>query len=201
MQEFPFHSFRCGQTRSGKTYGAIQDMKASDRPVLFFNMQEEDTPFIKASRVNTFPQLRDALRQGKKIDYIPSERKSTARLEIEKISEWLFYEQPAPAVSFYIDEVHELAPEGMPDSMLFTIATRGLRKGIYCDFLCQRPALVSKTIYTQAYKHFIFSTTGERGYFEAKGIPYNDVQERIRQGGLHSYCVFEGGVLTGPFKY
>ena len=94
------------------------------------------------------------------------------------------------------DECQALTRECISDVRL--VATRGLYLGVRAVFITQRPALADLTFYTQSAEHYIFQLgKGERGYFNGKGIDYDECLKLWQQNGQHSYVYTDGFILDG----
>lgn len=197
------HIFICGMTRSGKTYFATRALCELPRGVLFINIQNAEMPrkFIKISANNIdFEQLAGELRQGTKLNltFPASWGNSDIMRVIGYISRQLLragFTEKSPMYIAY-DECQALTRECIGDVRL--VATRGLYLGVRAVFITQRPALADLTFYTQSAEHYIFQLgKGERGYFNGKGIDYDECLRLWQQNGQHSYVYTDGFVLDG----
>lgn len=198
-----------GKTRSGKTYAVKKSLDAIKSGVLFFNVQQEEMPknFITADGDNDLKQIRAALAQGDKINFIPSTNRQHWNRQLEYIVQG-FYDGRTHDFYFVADECH-LADVKATDSLI-QIATTGLRFGIRGVFLSQRMANIDKTLVTQSTNYVIFETNLEAQYFRAKGIPIDEIERRIQTmpklkgpDGIerpYAYCLFDGREVSGPFR-
>ena len=195
------HVFVCGQTRSGKTYFIARALEQLNRPVLFFNVQDEDLPpkfmTIKYNEVN-MSQLMEALRSGAKIDLrLPLDIEETNTL-INFILMKLMgagYSEESP-IYVALDECHLLKNDGKEGSI--QAATRGLKRGVRCIFITQRPALCDKTLYTQSAEQYIFYVAAsEKEYLKSKGLDYDKCKEEWEKLGKYSYIFYDGFTLEG----
>lgn len=197
------HIFISGITRSGKTYFAGKALEQLRPGVLFLNIQDADLP-QKFTRVNasdvSFHQLRAYMAAGHKIDL----RFPASRSEAEIFSVYGFladqilkagFNEDRP-VYIAIDECQILRGEALHKVEM--LATRGLYRGARCCFITQRPALASKTLYTQSFEQYIFRlSAAEREYFKSKGIDFDECQRLWDKNGDHSYIYFNGIDLKG----
>jgi DNA helicase HerA-like ATPase len=194
------HTTVIGRTRSGKTYTTKQILKNSKTGVLFFNVQHEKMPkeFINADGNNTFNQMNDLIKNGGKINFLPSldTRIRNAQL-VYLISE--VYRHKGQKMILALDEVHLFKEKAVLNS-IEQVMTTGLRWGLHCVAITQRPALIPNVIFTQSNQMVIFETNMEGDYLEKKGVPYEDVSKKIENGGKYSYIVFDGKLVKGPFK-
>ncbi|MFV0516771.1 MAG: AAA family ATPase [Aminipila sp.] len=195
------HIFVCGQTRSGKTYFTARALEQLHRPVLFFNVQDEDLPksfiTIKYNEVTT-SQLMEALRSGAKIDLrLPLDIEQTNTLISHIIMKLMGagYSEKAP-IYVVIDECHLLKNNGKESAI--QSATRGLKRGVRCIFITQRPALCDKTLYTQSAEQYIFYVaSSEKEYLKNKGLDYDKCKKDWEKLGEYSYMFYDGFILEG----
>lgn len=195
------HIFICGQTRSGKTYFAAHGLAQLRRPVIFFNLQEETLPscFMRVDSENTTgDQIIEALRDGMKIDLRLPERS----LQMNKVIGYLIDRLMAAGftenrpIYLAMDECHIYKKEGLEGGI--QVATRGLKRGCRCIFITQRPALASKTLYTQASEQYIFYLApSEKEYIKNKGLDYDECMKYWEKLGDYSYIFYDGFKLEG----
>lgn len=197
------HIFICGMTRSGKTYFATRALEEITRGVIFINIQNAEMPrrFLKVSADSIdFEQLIGELRTGTKLNLTFPASWSNADIMrvIGYISRQLLragFTEKAPIYIAY-DECQALTKEALGAVRL--VATRGLYLGVRAVFITQRPALADLTFYTQSAEHYIFQLgKGERGYFNGKGIDYDECLRLWQQNGQHSYVYSDGFTLEG----
>jgi DNA helicase HerA-like ATPase len=198
------HVFISGQTRSGKTFFAGKALEQIPDPVLFVNLQEEDLPdrFIegKAEDLNT-GQLLDLLKHGAKIDlrlpFNGAQANNIIGHLISKLMAAKFSESRPVYVA--LDEAHLLKDRGLDKAI--EAATRGLKRGVRCVFITQRPALCSKTLYTQSSEQYIFYlASSEKEYLRNKGLDYDTCLSHWEKNGQYSYIYYDGFVLEGRPK-
>lgn len=195
------HIFICGQTRSGKTFFAANELAQLPDPVLFFNIQEEQLPksFIKVSAAKTsYKQVIEALRAGCKVDIrFPLDEGKTEKIEAFLFKQLLFagFSEKKP-LYIAVDECHLL--RGSALDYAIQAATRGLKRGIRCVFITQRPALCSKTLYTQATDQYIFYLApSEAAYMKQKGLDYAEMLKTWKKYGKYSHVYFDGFKIEG----
>jgi hypothetical protein len=190
-----------GRTRSGKTYGTKQSLAKQSRGVLFFNTQLEDMPrgFVKANGCNTVSQIRDSLRDGKKINFLPStvdaERKAQLTFIINE-----FFDGGMDDFYFVVDEVHLYTDDKDARAALVRLATTGLRFGKRAVWISQRGAKIDNTLMTQSTLFVFYETNMEGQYYKQYGIPHDQIAERIAAAGEYAYCTFDGKEVKGAFK-
>lgn len=195
------HIFVSGQTRSGKTYFTARALLELNRPVIIFNLQDEDLPskFLTINHDDvTIGQLKDALKTKTKIDLRLPEREKSINETIGYVVEQLmmagFSEQNPVYIVF--DECHLLKGRGLDAAV--QAATRGLKRGCRCIFITQRPALCSKTLYTQSAEQYVFYLPGsEKEYLKNKGLDYDQCFEQWEKLGKYSYLFYDGFTLEG----
>ena len=196
------HIFISGQTRSGKTYFAAKALKQLTDPVLFINIQDEQLPGFLKIRVDKvdYEQLEEVLKAGEKID-LRFPDNMTIKM-INKITGYMLdqlmiagFNQNKP-IYVALDECHTLEGKGLESAI--QVATRGLARGVRGVFITQRPALVSKTLYTQATEHYMFYLSpAEKAYFKEKGFDFESCQKLWTKNGQYSYVYFDGKDLIG----
>lgn len=196
------HIFISGQTRSGKTYFAAKALKGLPDPVLFINIQDEQLPGFQRIMVDQveYSQLEEVLKHGEKIDLrFPANYPLKV---INKITGYILdqlmtagFSQNRP-IYVAVDECHTLEGAGLDSAI--QVATRGLARGVRGVFITQRPALVSKTLYTQATEHYMFYLSpAEKQYFKEKGFDFEQCQKFWTKNGQYSYVYFDGKDLNG----
>lgn len=195
------HVFVSGQTRSGKTYWTARALEQLDRPVVFFNLQEEVLPrkFVTIDQGDiTGPDLVESLRKGMKIDlYLPPSaagRNYVQGYVTDLLMKAGFSEQSPVYLAF--DECHLLKDRGL--DMSIEAATRGLKRGVRCIFITQRPALCNKTLYTQSAEQILFYlAASEKEYLRNKGLDYEACKQQWETLGKYSYLYYDGFTLEG----
>ena len=194
------HVFICGITRSGKTYFAKKAAAQIPGPVLFFNIQEEElqAPFIECNSSTDVQQLDYMLTHNYKINFT---FKDQSIKEYNAIVAYLLgvlmrskaFSERRP-VYVVIDEAQLLDGRGLDAAI--DVSTRGLARGVRLISITQRPALVNKTIYTQAIEQYIFKLApSEQQYFKGKGVNYDECARSWAANGEHSYVFFDGFTL------
>lgn len=198
------HSFICGITRSGKTYFAIRAAAELKRPVLFFNIQDEETPapFLTIDYTIEKAELLHMLRQGYKLDFtfgdLPEDKIMSIIAFLLKALMRSGFTEEKP-VYIILDEAQILKDSALEAAI--SVSTRGLKKGCRLITVTQRPALVNKTIYTQAAEQYIFFLAlSEKGYLKNKGIDYDYCLKEWEKLGKHSYIFSDGYNLIGYKK-
>jgi len=197
------HVFICGITRSGKTYFAKEAARRLRGPVLFFNVQDEDltgAPWIDFTPFDDGAQLLRALRKNCKINFQfcdLSEKQIMLVMGslIDQIMQRREYSQDKP-VYIVIDEAQILSGPALDAAI--AASTRGLARGVRLISITQRPALVNKTIYTQAQEQYLFRLAPSEGtYLKNKGIDYDFCLTAWEQFGDHSYIYYDGYKIEG----
>lgn len=195
------HIFICGITRSGKSTFAQAAMAEKKCGVLYLNIQGEalQGSFLRAySNLVEFETVLELLRAGAKIDLVLRDTRKaytiTAGYIIDRLMDSEFSEDRP--VYVVIDECHLL--KGYSLEMARAVSTAGLKKGVRCVWVSQRPALVDKTIVTQASEHYMFQIPQyDFAYLKSKGIDADACAE-IWGGNLtRRYAYFNGFELRG----
>ena len=196
------HHFICGLTRSGKSYFAQKALLQKPAGVLYMNIQGEDLdPRFMTVRTDEiqFIQLLEALHEGVKIDLQFANQKmayeGTAGYILEKLTQSGGFDEYRP-VYVAVDECHLLTGPSREAARM--VSTAGLKKGIRCVWITQRPALCDKTIYTQALEHYIFYIPpADKEYMRTKGLDYDKCLELWGPAGSHQYVYYNGRDLIG----
>ena len=196
------HVFICGITRSGKTYFAKEAARRLRGPVLFFNVQDEElgAPFQDFGPFDDPAQLWAQLRKGAKIDFRFYDLNSKQIMLvisslINQIMTRRIFSEKKP-IYIVIDEAQILTGPGLDAAI--NASTRGLARGVRLISITQRPALVDKTIYTQAQEQYLFRLAPSEGtYLKSKGIDYDYCLTAWEQNGEHSYIYFDGYKIEG----
>jgi len=190
------HRFICGITGSGKTTYAVKIFNRARGLRIFINTQyekmiDESTSFV----VNSYKELITAL-EGKDIEDLklvydpPTDEEMFT--DVEKLRDILFSvgkimagEERRIWCYLFVDEVHRFGEN------LNRWFTQGMRYGIVCVAISQRPADTSHTILTQAQDHVIFKcSTYEAPYFQKYRIPYEEFSDWLDKN--YHYVVFDG---------
>lgn len=198
------HVFISGITRSGKTYFAREAAARLPYGVLFINIQSEqlNSPYIRVTESDDTNIIIENLKKGRKINF---DCMNLTEKDIYLIIYFLLnklmragFNQNKP-VYVVLDEAQILKEKALDAAI--TVSTRGLAKGVRLISITQRPALVNKTIYTQAAEQYIFYLAlSEKTYLKNKGLDYDACAELWQQYGKHSYIYSDGYVLEGHKK-
>lgn len=196
------HVFICGITRSGKTYFAKEAARRLKSPVLFLNVQDEDlgAPFQDFGPFDDPGQLRRQLQKGSKIDFrfwdlSGKQIQIVIASLINNIMQQRDFSERRP-VYIVIDEAQILTGPGLDAAI--AASTRGLARGVRLISISQRPALVDKTIYTQAAEQYLFRLAPSEGqYLKNKGIDYDYCLKTWEDLGQYSYIYTDGFVMEG----
>lgn len=196
IQENNNHIFISGQTRSGKTFFACRALGKLSCGVIFINLQDEKLPdnfvIAKAEEITT-KQMIKLLKAGAKIDLrIPFNEKLASEVIYHIFNTCLqagFTEERHIYIA--VDECHLLKGRGLEKAK--EAATRGLKRGVRCIFITQRPALCDKTLYTQSAEQFIFFIApSEKEYLKNKGLNYDECLAHWEHLGKYSYIYYDG---------
>lgn len=194
------HTTVVGMSRSGKTYAVKQSAERISGGVLFFNPQLEEVSsrWIEADGRSDTDAMIAALREGEKINFMPS--RGTRWRQLQGIVKLLFAsaEQSKLDVLLVLDECHLADKDALKD--MVEVATTGLRWGIRAAFISQRPALIDNTLMNQSTQFVFFKTTLEKQYLERYGMPYDSIKEGLDRGGQYAYMTYDFHELRGPYK-
>lgn len=194
-----------GLRRHGKTYGLLQSLAADRRGVFFFNSQMEDVPkgFVKADGKNSIDEIVQALKAGKKVNFIPTvgKRKNQLKTLIYGVYQYVHEGEKAFDIFFVVDEVHLYKKEVGYE--LMELSTTGNRHGIRPVFIAQRAAEVPYTLLTQTTLFVIFRTHMEDTYFKEKfGVKVvTEMQERFASTTWkYPYVTYDFMKLEGCYQ-
>lgn len=199
------HVFICGITRSGKTYFAKTATARLKSPVLFFNVQGEKmpAPFLEVNYQNETADILKYIKKGYKLNFVFGNLRLDQIMRCigflcDQIMRCGSFSQHKP-VYIVIDEAQILEAQALRSAI--TISTRGLAKGVRLISITQRPALVNKTIYTQAAEQYLFRLApSEAQYIKNKGIDYDYCLKEWEKLGDYSYIFSNGFILKGYTK-
>jgi hypothetical protein len=206
LKAIPFsdeHTTVLGLTRHGKTFAVMHSIKDLKEGVFFFNVQNEKTPpnFSKANGNNSWEQIKELLREGKKINYIPSDDLELASKELGYIVNNL-YESGHMNVRMVIDECHLFSKVTKDKSALkacIRLATTGLRRGYKAIYLTQRPAMIDNTLYTQSTKHILFALgKADYAYLKQQGFPVEEIYN-LTKNEKYKFCIFDQKEVHGAY--
>lgn len=200
---FDGHTVVIGITGSGKTYAIKQSLRGvRNRGVLFFNTQFEDMPndFIKTGGRDSLSSIKQALRGGHKLNFLPSDDLEIQKEQLSAIIKALYDGSTVWNIIFVVDEVHLFCDDRQSKRQLIRLATTGRRFGIAGVFISQRPAEIHNTLMTQSRKFVIFQTNMETEYFKRYKMPYQQIEDGLLRGGEFSYIEYDWRNYCGPFR-
>lgn len=205
VKSFPIpndHMTVLGKTQHGKTWGTLHSLGRIKEGVIYFNTNHSQvtTAYTESSRGNTVDQLFNAVKKGRKINYVPSDRIEVQEKELAYIVDQLFKKDIK--IRLAVDEVHLFRKEGL--EAMRRIATAGLgreKKGVW---ISQRPANVHNDLITQSNVHVYYNMSGhDVAYCERYGIPAEEMQALVK-AQKYVYATYnqekvQGGFMIGTF--
>lgn len=203
IKAFPLndeHTCLFGITRHGKTYATVKTLEREKGAVFFWNVQEESVKgFIRADKTNSKEQIYNALKSGKKINYVPSGDGDIDSKIFGALIDGMIIEGVKCRV--VIDEVHLFGmtkdKSGLNASK--KLATIGLRRGLPCVFISQRPALMDNTLVTQSTQHILFALGDQdTNYLKGMGLPVEIIKEKTRQE-KYRFCIYDLKEVKGAY--
>lgn len=186
------HATILGLTQHGKTYGTVKTLDSMKEPILFFNTNHTPLTGTKskwydASSGHDINQIIYALKEGYKINVLPSDEPEKMEKQLQGITNAIYQEGRNFSFRFVIDEVHLFKNEGK--KALIRLATTGLGRGYKCIFISQRPAMIDNTLLTQSTKHIVFAIgLNDASYLKTNGFPSDDI---MRLTGQEKYIFVE----------
>lgn len=175
--DMKMHTCIIGETQSGKT--ALAN-KLFQRTGGFF-IDIEDKGDVE---VDTILSGRDspstiisALKEKRRISYVPTTNKKLRKREVEAL--WELLKSINKNIYVYVDEVQHWGTARTNDFDVFAI--RGLKHGIHLVVMTQRPAKISKTIASQCRTMVCFDISGfEKKYFKEYSLPYDEIKRKLK---------------------
>jgi hypothetical protein len=207
------HKVIIGMTGTGKTYTAFNTLKPVRQGVFFFNTMHVPTlrGYTRAKGNADLDDIMDLIEGGGKVNFLPSTDLKNAGKQLIAIINGL-YARRWEAFIFVIDEVHLYRQESL--QAILRAITTGRNQGVEMVSVSQRLALVDNTIMSQSPEKVIFFLENETKYCENYGIPYSEIEQRIKgadPGGInpktgkyepsHAYCTYFMGRVEGAFIY
>lgn len=197
------HTTVLGLTQHGKTYATIKTLENLKEPVLFFNSQH--TPvgngWIEGHGGNTVDQIINALQNGHKINFLPSDDSlDKMSIQLGAITNAV-YQLGKFDFRFAVDEVQlfDMAKDKKGKIALERLATTGLGRGFKMVFLSQRPAKVSNTLLTQSTKHIVFALgLNDISYLKTNGFPVEEIVARTRNE-KYKFIEFDQKEVKGAY--
>lgn len=200
------HTGFIGITQSGKT--TLMNHLFKKKGGLFIDI--EDKGEVQADRAlnrHTDKTVFDnAIKQLKKIRYVPSPDTEKARKEARWISNRLL--KLNKDIHVWVDEIQTYGSSRKNE--FDVLAIRGLKHGIHLNYGTQRPAKVSKTIASQSRTMVFFDMSSfEKKGFKEYGLPYEEIVKKLESTGkpfanetLPYYFVIytRGKEVSAPFK-
>lgn len=200
MLDFNTHTTVVGLTQEGKTYAVTKSLLSKQQGALFINTKRDEVPVIGYTEVDgsiSFDRLYRMIAKGRKVAYWPSRVESARSRELAYIIDAI-YDRGKADIIIAVDEVHLFDKRGQ--KKLEELATTGLGLGYKGVFMSQRFANISKTLVTQSLDKVIFRTEMEGPYFKTYGLPQEEIEKRLQQGGKYSFVIYDSKELRGPLK-
>lgn len=189
-----------GTTQTGKTYSVTKSIEKVREGVLFFNTQHIpfSSKYVECNGSDDIQTVITALRRGEKINFIPS--RETRWKQLVAIIKSLYDASEKHLLNIYlvVDEVHLAEKDALKQCI--EVATTGIRWGMRAVFISQRPALINNTIMSQSMKFVMFRTNMEQKYLKDYGFPYDEINQKLVDGGEHSFVVYDFRTVEGAFK-
>lgn len=194
------HTCVFGITRHGKTFAVMHTLNKLSEGVLFFNVQHEKVPsgFITADGNTTEQQLIFALRNRKKVNFLPESDFDKMQKQLSAIINMLYENGMGWDIRLVVDEVQLFEKQALKDCK--KVATTGLRRGIRAVWISQRPALVDNTLYSQAtsYVFFVLSMA-DYEYLKKQGLPVENVKVLLNNE-KYKFVMFNQKEVKGAYK-
>lgn len=196
------HATILGLTQHGKTYGTIKTLDCMKDAILFFNtnhtpLKGSKSKWYDAHGGHDINQIIYALKQGYKINFLPSDDLEGMEKQLAAITNGIYSMGRNFSFRFVIDEVHLFKSEGK--KALIRLATTGLGRGYKCIFISQRPAMIDNTLLTQSTKHVLFAIgLNDASYLKSNGFPSEEIMQRTGQE-KYIFVEFDQKIVKGGF--
>lgn len=190
-----------GKTNSGKTTLAKMLHENTNILSIFFNSQDEHVDGYRTHEWNI-----NLLKEHRKINFIPHWTNEGATIQLKKIvndlrkiTESLHDRSRTTRFIIFVDESHEIAPQGLKATPLHFVFKRGTRYGITGVSITQSPAELDKAIVRQSAFHVIFEVNDfESQYFKAKNIPIDQVKAQLVDS--HNFTIYDNKDFLGVYS-
>lgn len=197
------HTTVFGITRHGKTWAIVRSLEKHTGAVFFYNVNDEKIKgFIKADSKSNVELIINALKQGKKINFVPTGDLEKDSKVLGAFIKHLFEQNIQLNCIFAIDEVHLFGDskdkEGLKGCK--RIATTGLRRGYKAVWITQRGALIDNTLFTQSTRVICFALGhADITYLKGHGVPTEQITGLTRQE-KYLFADYDLKTVTGAFK-
>lgn len=191
-----------GITDSGKTTLAEYLHGHTLRKSIFLNAQDEVS--VKGLRVEGADWSPGILAETDRVNLVPGDDPDEYIALVETVRRDLFAMGRRIQTGrgrknqwcvVFIDEAHEVAPEGQRTSPLHRLIKRAKRHGIVVVVITQAPADLAKGVLKQCSTHVVFRTGRyEATYFQTYDLPQ---PEQPLEG--HQFLVATADRLQGPY--
>lgn len=196
------HATVLGLTQHGKSYGLIKTLDRMKGAVLFFNTNHTPLKGVKSKWYEAHGghdtnQIIYALRQGYKINFLPSDDMEGMENQLKGLTDVIYKQGRGFNLRFAIDEVHLF--HGAGKKALIRLASTGLGRGYKCIFVSQRPAMIDNTMLTQSTKHILFAIgLNDASYLKTNGFPSEKIMEKTGQE-KYVFVEFDQKEVKGGF--
>jgi hypothetical protein len=197
------HVTLVGRTRSGKTTGALYSLQRQPKGVLFFNTQQIRFPNVwtRADKETDPEDVIDELIGGGKVVYNPD--RGLRQQELTLLIAWLYKmaEEHQSDLDIYVvvDECHLFTGRAL--KACIELATTGIRWGLKAVWISQRPAKIDNTLMTQSTRFVVFDISDmESQYFKSYRLPFDEIYQKLLEGGQYAYVVHDGRAVSEPKK-
>lgn len=191
-----------GITDSGKTTLAEFIHANTLRKSIFLNAQDEVS--VKGRRVEGGDWSPAILAEVDHVNLVPDDDPDAYVALVEQVRKDLFdmgrriqsgRGRRNQWCVVFVDEAHEVAPEGQRTSPLHRLIKRAKRHGIIVVVITQAPADLAKGVLKQCATHVVFRTGRyEATYFQTYNLPQ---PEQPLEG--HQFLVATADAIQGPY--
>jgi len=199
-----------GTTESGKTY-TILSLAVKDRKgALFFNTKNDRRnkqlirQYTKVDASYSPADIIKAMREGEKLNYLPSDSPKSTRKEVTILIDEIFKQlrhQTLHDQILILDELPALARSDKDAiEQIERTAMQGAGMGLRTVYIAQRFANMPNVCFTQSETKIVFRMDGEKNYFARYGWDYESIQSQLKSAGKHHFVIMSAGAISPPHK-
>ena len=165
-----------GDTQSGKTELGNQLFQETGGLYIDIEDKGQIDVDITISGKNDVAVIKKALREHRRVAFIPTTNKKMRDKEVDAL--WFILKGLNQNIYVYVDEAQHWGSSRVNSFDVYAI--RGLKHGIHLVTMTQRPANISKTIASQAKTMVCFDISGyEKKYFKDYKLPYEEIVAKL----------------------
>lgn len=189
-----------GETQTGKSTTVNKIIKRIPYTVIIVDLEDVgDFSGKEINRKTTRSILETEIKKDKnRLVYVPAENPDTAKKEVMYL--WKVLKSLNENVYLVIDEAQEYG--NSTKNALDKMFVRGLKYGVHCWGITQRPSNISKTMASQS-NTFMFMDFNEFEipYMKDRNLPHEEIKNKLQDAPKHSFVVYERSKgVSNPVK-